>query len=119
MVFCSLIGLRILAKFLNWYGEGTFHTAAKYLHGWIEHRMISAAFILMKRRRCRDYDEALKALIDEASKHGLILKPKQVMVDFERAAIKSFKYKLLGVSMKGCLFHFGQSLQKKIKKVST
>jgi hypothetical protein len=39
------------------------------------------------------------------------------MVEFERAAIKSFKYTVLGVSMKGCLFYFGQSLQKKIKKV--
>jgi hypothetical protein len=86
MVFCSLIGLRILAKCLNWHGDGTFHTAAKYfsqlyiLHGWIEHRMISAAFILMKRRRYRDYNEALKALIDEATKHGLILKPIKVFL---------------------------------------
>jgi hypothetical protein len=71
-----------LVKCLNWHGDGTFHAAAKYfsqlyiLRGMIEHGMILAAFILMKRRRYRDYNKAFKALIDEASKHGLTLKLK-------------------------------------------
>ena len=49
MIFCSPIGLRILAKALFWHGDGTFHAAAKYftqlyiLHGWLADRMIPEA----------------------------------------------------------------------------
>ncbi len=39
------------------------------------------------------------------------------MLDFERAAIKSFKFNFPGVNVKGCLFHFGQSLQKNFKRL--
>ena len=82
MIFCSPIGLRILARALFWHGDGTFHTAAKYftqlyiLHGWLSNRMIPSAFILMNRRRTKDYNEVSKAILAEAIKLNLVLNPK-------------------------------------------
>jgi hypothetical protein len=81
MIFCSPIGLLILAKSLFWHGDGTFHSAAKYfsqlyiLHGWLAERMIPAAFILMKRRREKDYNEVFKVLLKEARRLRLVLNP--------------------------------------------
>jgi hypothetical protein len=54
------------------HGDGTFHSAAKYfsqlyiLHGWLAERMIPAAFILMKRRRAKDYNEVFEVLLKES-----------------------------------------------------
>jgi hypothetical protein len=39
------------------------------------------------------------------------------MMDFERAAIKSFKKYFPNATMKGYLFQFGQALKKKLKKL--
>ncbi len=43
----------------------------------------------MKRRRTKDFVKLLETLIKEARKIGLILKPIQVMNDFEIAAKKA------------------------------
>jgi hypothetical protein len=45
----------------------------------------------MHRRRTKDYEKVLLALKQEGLKHGLNLQPKQIMTDFELAAIKAFK----------------------------
>ena len=45
----------------------------------------------MKRRRTKDYVNLLKALISEANKFGFILKPSQVMIDFEIATKIAFE----------------------------
>ena len=67
----------------------------------------------MKRRRTKDYVKLLETLIKEARKIGLTLKPIQVMIDFEIAAKKAFEKVFIGILVKGCLFHFGQSLFRK------
>ena len=64
----------------------------------------------MKRRRTKDYVKLLETLIKEARKIGLTLKPIKVMIDFEIASKKAFKK---GILVKGCIFHFGQSLFRK------
>ena len=75
--------------------------------------MIPCVWSFMKRRRTKDYIRLLKALIFEANKHGLILKPGQIMIDFELAAKLAFEKIFIGIIVKGCLFHFGQSLFRK------
>ena len=79
---------------------------------WVK-RTIPAAWIFMARRRKRDYKEVLKALIDECKEHGLTFNPKEVMIDFEMAAKKAYEELLEGIIVKGCLFHYGQSLFRK------
>ncbi len=39
------------------------------------------------------------------------------MMEFERAAIKSFQKYFPNATIKCCLFHFGQALHKKLKKL--
>ena len=55
----------------------------------------------------------LEILICESQKLGFLLKPIQVMIDFEIASKKAFEKVFLGILVKGCLFHFGQSLFRK------
>jgi hypothetical protein len=45
------------------------------MQGWLEHRMIAAAFILMKRRRSKEYNEVLKVLLKEGIILHLVLNP--------------------------------------------
>jgi len=75
-----------------------------------------AVFVLMNRRREKDYDIVCKAIRKAATLHKLHLKPDTIMTDFEIAAIKSLGYNF-NAKMKGCLFHFGQSISTKFKKL--
>ena len=48
---------------------------------------------------------------------GLIIDPKVIITDFELAAIKAFQFIYPKAQVKGCLFHFGQTLFKNLKKL--
>ncbi|CAF1029459.1 unnamed protein product [Brachionus calyciflorus] len=56
---------------------------------WFKQRMIPCLFILMERRRTKDYGDILKALKRAAARYELIL-------DLELAAIKAFNISRLG-----------------------
>lgn len=87
------------------------------IHGWYKGYMIPCAYALMKRRRVRDYKQVWDALKRAGLDLGYTMNPKQVMVDFEKAAIKSVKLSFPGCVLIGCLFHFGQSLIKNLFKI--
>ena len=76
--------------------------------------MIQCDWVLMNRRRTSDYRRVLIALKREARKHNLVLNPKKSMFDFELAAMNAFRLTWPGIKVRGCLFHFGQSLIRKL-----
>ena len=71
LVFASIDGLKALSASKNWHADGTFKKAAKHyyqlyiIQAWYENRMIPACWILMNRRRQKEYDTVLKAIIKE------------------------------------------------------
>lgn len=69
----------------------------------------------MKRRRVKDYNAIWRCLKKEARTHGLEMKPEFFMVDFEIAVILAFRQHFTA-TVKGCLFHFSQSLFKNLTK---
>ena len=71
----------------------------------------------MKRRRIKDYTQLFTALKNEAKTHNLVLDPQVLMADFELAVIASFRLSFKNAKVKGCLFHFGQSLFKKLSQL--
>ena len=123
MVFCSPTGLKTLSLSNKWFADGTFHTASKYftqlyiIHGWYKHRMIPCAFVLMKKRKCSDYNQVFKAIRREARSLDLELNPQKITIDFEMAAKKSFQKHWPNATLKGCMFHFGQNLYKRLVKL--
>jgi hypothetical protein len=120
LVFCSRDGLKCLAEHVNWHGDGTFYTAAKYFYqlyviqAWKDGWMIPCVWALMHRRRVRDYEIVCKVLKREAQKNGFTLQPKFCMFDFEIGAISAFRNMFPSMKPIGCLFHFGQNLMRRL-----
>jgi hypothetical protein len=88
LIFCSLMGMEILAKSDKWFADGTFHTASKYftqlylIHGWFMHRMIPAVYVLMKKRShetTADYIYFYKALQGLCSHFNITFHPTYIM----------------------------------------
>ena len=88
--------LRILSMAQYWHADGTFRSAAKHfmqlylIHASFGKWTFPCAFIFMKRRREHDYVQALLELKAAAGRHGFVLDPWQVIVDFETGAIAAF-----------------------------
>jgi hypothetical protein len=71
----------------------------------------------MHRRRTQDYVKVIKAIKKAAAAHGRNLNPASISTDFEIAAINAFKAEFPAIETKGCLFHLGQSLMKKLAAI--
>jgi hypothetical protein len=128
-LFASPLGLKMLSENIKWHVGGTCHTATRYfgqlytIHAYFHRkefdpkveqvwrkRMIPAVWVISKRRRVKNYTQIFHGIKNEAQNLGYVLEPKTIMVDFEREAMIAFQNEFLDVEMKGCIFHFGQSL---------
>ncbi|CAF1275205.1 unnamed protein product [Rotaria sp. Silwood1] len=62
------------------------------------------------------YDILLEELLLYAQKNGILLKPKSILIDFEKASFNAFSKNFPTASIKGCYFHFAQNIWRQIKK---
>ena len=60
------------------------------------------------------YDLMLTQLKNRAAEEDLLLKSSTIHCDFEKGAIKAFKFHFPGVKIIGCHFHFSSAIFKKI-----
>ena len=74
------------------------------IHGWFMNRMIPTTWVLMNNRVMKDYNFVLMALKTVAHRYGLSLAPKTIMIDFEVAAMNSFRENFHGIVGRGCHF---------------
>ena len=56
----------------------------------------------------------ISKLIEEALLNKLVLKPEEILIDFEHAAIKTLTHYFPDVTIMGCYFHFGQCLYRNL-----
>ena len=123
LVFASDMGINILSKCDRWHVDGTFHTASKYfgqlyiIQGWYKYRMIPVAWILMKKRKFKDYKKVLGKIKEHAIHLNLELNPKSIMTDMEIGAMKAFKYFWTSALILACLLHVGQAWFKYFSKL--
>ena len=71
--------------------------------------MIPVAWVLMKKRKYKDYKVVLSKIKERAIQMKLDLKPKSIMTNMELGAIKAFKFLWPSAASLACLFHVGQA----------
>ncbi len=76
--------------------------------------MFPCAFILLTAKDCNSYKAIISKLIEEALVIKCVLRPNEILIDFEKAAINAFSHFFPDVMIMGCFFHFGQCLFKNL-----
>ena len=120
IIFCSNVGLEILSLAKRWHSDGTFETTTKFfyqlyiIHGWYKGVMFPCAYILLTRKDINLYKLVIRNLIELGLENKLILRPEEILTDFEQAAITAFGHYFPNASILGCFFHFGQSLYRNL-----
>lgn len=124
IMFCSEVGLNALSKSHRWQADGTFSITPPgfmqlyIIHAYYKYQMIPCVFALLTGKSETLYKRMIQTLKDGALNSKLELKPKTIMVDFERAAINAFEYHFPNANLSGCFFHLGQSFHKKIVELN-
>ena len=76
--------------------------------------MIPCVYALLSGKSEVVYKHLLSELKEAALKIKLKLEPKEVLTDFERAAMNAYTYHYPEVKIRSCYFHFGQNIFRKI-----
>ncbi|KAL4154075.1 hypothetical protein QTP88_001908 [Uroleucon formosanum] len=104
--------------------DGTFKSAPKLflqiytLNYCVQGIMVPMAYALLPNKTSATYNRIFNLIKEAAIRIDLIFNPKCFQIDFEIGMIMAIK-ELFGhqTKIKGCLFHFGQSVWRKVQNV--
>ena len=81
------------------------------VHALIDHHALPLVYILLQSKTQTDYERVLRKLLELEN----MLAPTSILMDFEKAIIQAAQAVFPAAALKGCLFHLGQSLWRKIQ----
>ena len=118
--------LRLFRKARCWYVDATFHVVkAPYTQLWSIHafvrvddcaKQVPLAYVIMSGKRASDYRAVLKAVLDQSTDDQQF-NIERVVGDFEAAVWKAVHEVLSHIQMRGCSFHWSQSVWRHIQAI--
>lgn len=124
LLFMSPICAARLQHCSNIYVDGTFKTCPKpfkqlvTVHGKYGDRVLPLAFAMLRSKETGLYREMLQQIKANVSRiSGGDLSPAKVICDFEIALITAIETEFPASSVRGCYFHFCQSLWRKVQEL--
>lgn len=124
LLFATEQQLDILKKAKTWYLDGTFKVVKEpFTQLWSIHAFVSSGqemkqlpflFVLMSSRRTIDYTAVFRELNSIFQTPATV---QDMVLDFELSLWKAIQEVYPGVRMRGCAFHWTQSVYRKIQGV--
>ena len=117
LIFSTTNNLNLMAESEHWFADGTFKTSPPLfqqiytIHGVRYNSVIPTAYILMSQRTEEAYLNAFHQLKLLQPR----LNPSSIMTDYEVAAINSFRTAFPNTHIRGCFFHFMQSIYRHVQ----
>lgn len=115
IIFGTPESLSILSDSEFWIMDGTFYVAPSdfeqlyVIQSKVLNVNVPLIYVLMKHRSSSDYDSLFTTLKKITS-----TEPTYIIIDFEMAVLKSLKNVFTKTQVFGCLFHFGQTIWRKV-----
>lgn len=116
--------LDLLSRAKTWYIDGTFKVVKSpfvqlsSIHAFIKkdghQKQVPLCFMYMSGRKKKDYIEVLKEILELLPRPPAVL---QIVSDFERALWKATADITPWVNHRGCSFHWGQSVWRRIQDI--
>lgn len=117
---CS--SLKLLSEAECWFMDGTFDVVPSIMrqlftiHGKIDSETIPLVFCLMSSKTKTAYYEFFYEICRLACEYNVHLNPKRIISDFEKTIPLTAKQFFPSAIYKGCLFHFGQIIWRRVQK---
>ena len=119
LLFSTAQNLRMLARAQHIFADGTFKTTPQPLfeqlysiHANLGDRVTPLVFCLLKQKDVNTYERMLNIVKGLATR----MNPETITTDFEEASIVAFHNVFPNARQKGCYFHFGQCVWRRIQR---
>jgi hypothetical protein len=102
--------------------DGTFYTCPGLfsqlytVHGIVDGVVYPFVFALLPNKTELTYNRLFTLLKDSALRMNLVLTPETVLMDFEAAAQNAVETAFPLTTLKGCFFHYGQCIWRKVQE---
>ncbi|XP_060081931.1 uncharacterized protein LOC132561218 [Ylistrum balloti] len=119
IAFATTENLRYLSTADTFYCDGTFYTCPSLfnqiysIHVVIDGRMTPVVFALLPGKSQRIYTRLFTLFKEHMTQLYMPFAPTHAFADFEVAVHNAIRQTFPGITMKGCFFHFTQSVWKK------
>ena len=121
LMFASSHQLAVLCRAKSWFIDGTFKlcrqpfsqllTVNAFVRSGDCVKQVPLVFVIMSRRKKRDYKEVFRALCDVLPVAPVVSK---ITLDFEKAMWSTLPEIFPTVRLHGCSFHWTQALWRKV-----
>lgn len=115
IIFTTRGNLELLTRCQTIYMDGTFKTAPLLwrqlytVHGFVMDKMVPLVFVIMAHQT----EGAYSQLLNHLKRLAPLWTPSAAQIDFEMAMKNALETAFEGIHVKGCSFHFTQSLWRK------
>ena len=112
LLFATDQGINLLSTSDNWFGDGTFDVSPDIffqvytVHTMCHGKVVPCLYGLLPNKQEATYTALLTELATHLNGHA----PREVLFDFERAAMNSVETVFPGVLVHGCFFHLSQNI---------
>ena len=121
LIFASRRHLSSLANTKNVFCDGTFYCAPQLfaqmytIHGEVCGHSFPLLYSFLPNKSNETYQRLFEKVRDLLNLHNFHIRWEKVLTDFETAAQRAFATVFANVSLKGCNFHYGKALWRKIQ----
>lgn len=118
LIFAAPRMVQLLRDYEEWFVDGTFKVSPEIfyqvytVHVLVGGTTIPCLYALLPNKRRRTYERMWEVLLERAPN----VQPTTIMSDFEIAAHQAIGRIFPQANVKGCFFHLGQSLWRKIQE---
>lgn len=116
LVFSTVSNIAHLHNSRIWIMDGTFETVPRLFHQ-LYTKVMPLLYALMTSKSQKCYTALFHEIASFAVENGFELNPSIVLSDFERAPINAIKHQFPNAVTKGCFFHLGQIIWRKVQSM--
>lgn len=125
IIFGTIDHIRLMANSEMWLMDGTFSVVPNIMrqlftiHAVVGHennkRTLPLVYCLMSKKTAEIYDRLFCILCEFATANNIILNPRFILSDFEKAAVYASSVYFPNTKNKACFFHFSQIIWRRIQ----
>jgi hypothetical protein len=123
IIFTCVSNLRFLCSVSHVFVDGTFKSAPKLfyqlftIHAYKNGVYVPTVYMLLGGKKADEYKNAFKDVVQLCTENALTFNPTTLFADFEQAIHDGARSTWPTINVRGCRFHFAQSLWRKIQNL--
>lgn len=117
LIFSTIRNMKLLANSKDIHADGTFKSSPQHfeqmfsIHSIVNGNLLPLVYVISFKKSSNIYDRVLDIILEKEP----LFMPNTLMMDFDRAQLKSFLDRFPSIKLRGCYFHWKKCILKNMK----